>query len=122
MKLGLTVKDEHGNDIVVAPFVQKVIRQDPKLGKWENIDIFIKQAREVNPEEFDIHQKELKLIRETRKNKFASSDNKLLRWGVDITPTLYYPINKYYPEVFSDKTENQKFMKRFPQFKVCEEV
>lgn len=122
MKKGLTVQNENGEDIVVAPFVQKIIRQDPKLGKWDNIGIFIQQAKEVNPEEFDAHQKELKSIRDTRKNKFASSDNKLLRWGVSLTPTLYYPVNKYYPEVFNDKIENLKFMKRFPQFKVCNEI
>lgn len=122
MKKGLTVTTEEGEDLVVAPYVLKVILQDPKLGKWENIDNFIKQAREVNPEEFDLHQKELKLIRDTRKNKFASSDNRLLRWGVSLTPTLYYPVNKYYPEVLLDKIERQKFMSKYPQFKVCEEI
>ena len=122
MKQGLTVKDEHGEDLVVAPFVTKVINQNPSMGKWDNIDRFIKEARDVNSEEFDLHQQELKLIRETRKNKFASADNKLLRWGVSLTPTLYYPVNKYYPEVFSTKAETRKFMKRYPQFKICEEI
>ena len=122
MKKGLTVTDEHGEDMVIAPYIVKVIKQDPRLGRWDNITEFIKAAREVSPEEFGLHQKQLKLTRETRKNKFASSDNKLLRWGVDLIPTLYYPINKYYPEVFNDKAENLKFMKRFPQFKVCEEI
>lgn len=121
MKQGLTVKDEQGEDMVVAPFVLKVIQQDPKLGKWENIDTFIKQAREVDPKEFDAHQKEIKLLRDTRQNKFASSKDRTLRWGVSLTPTLYYPVNKYYPEVFTEKSENAKFMKRFPQFKICEE-
>ena len=72
--------------------------------------------------------KENRMIRETRKNEFASANNKSIRWGVSLPPRLQFALEKYFSsltegeKLFNNNQEFHEFMRRFPQFRVCEKV
>lgn len=70
---------------------------------------------------------ENKIIRESRKNKFASNEEKNLRWGLSLTPRLMhdledYCINTLKEPFLRDKNEMDSFMRSFPEFNTCEVV
>lgn len=87
--------------------------ENPQIGK--NIDHcagIIKQNKE---------------IAKSRKNDFASTEDKTIRWGVSIPPSLYSTLNNFkkihnQPGLFCEDGELNWFMKKFPQFKVCNKV
>lgn len=71
--------------------------------------------------------KELKNIRESRKNKFASTDNKTSRWKLSFPPGLldflkvsFYGL--YGEELLTKEYGTTWFAKKFRQFTVPEEV
>lgn len=72
--------------------------------------------------------KENKIIQQTRKNEFASTDNKTLRWGISLPPRLYYALDKYFrsltegEKLFKDNQDLHEFMKEFPQFCIPEKI
>jgi hypothetical protein len=70
---------------------------------------------------------ENKTIRESRANKFASNEDKTMRWGISITPRLLhdledYSINTLKEPLLKDKKEMDEFMRSFPEFCICEVV
>ena len=70
---------------------------------------------------------ENQILREQRANKFASNDDKSMRWGISITPRLLndleeYCINTLKEPLWKDKNEMDDFMRSFPEFRVCEKV
>lgn len=71
--------------------------------------------------------KQNKEIQKSRKNDFASTDDKSLRWGISLPPRLYHLLDKYYKShnekgLIRDKADFTKFMKKFPQFAVANKV
>lgn len=70
---------------------------------------------------------ENKTLRETRNNKFASNEEKNLRWGLSITPRLLHDMEDYCIHTLKepflrDKDEMDAFMRSFPQFRTCEVI
>lgn len=70
---------------------------------------------------------ENKILRETRNNKFASNEEKNLRWGISITPRLLhdledYSINTLKEPFLRDKDEMDAFMRSFREFTICQEI
>lgn len=71
--------------------------------------------------------KQNKAIRQTRKNEFASVENKTMRWGVSLPPRLLYALERYCKnqtgeKLFSTNADLHAFMKKFPVFCIPEEV
>ena len=71
--------------------------------------------------------KQNKMIRETRKNEFGSTDDKTLRYGVSMPPALYQVLDRFKvsndkPKLFREDGEMVWFMKKFPQFTTCSRV
>lgn len=71
--------------------------------------------------------KENKLIRESRRNQFASNKDKTMRWGISITPRLLHDLEEYSirhlkEPLLKDKNEMDGFMRSFPQFRTCEVI
>jgi hypothetical protein len=70
---------------------------------------------------------ENKLIRESRRNRFASNKDKTMRWGIAITPRLLHDLEEYSistlkEPLWKDKAEMDDFMRSFPEFRTCQEV
>lgn len=67
-------------------------------------------------------------IRESRKNDFGSTDDKSIRWGVSLPPSLFYTIDKWKRAncnnvgLFSEKNEINWFAKKFPVFATCNRI
>jgi len=71
--------------------------------------------------------KENRMIRETRKNKFASTEDKSIRWGISLPPKFFKDLcdafeKTYGEKLLRDNNDLHEFMKEFPPFCVCEEV
>lgn len=69
--------------------------------------------------------KDLKQVRETRKNEYASSKDKTIRFTVSIPSNLYFFLDSamkrlYNEKLFTDVYDWRWFMKHFPQFRVPE--
>jgi hypothetical protein len=80
-----------------------------------------------NVDTLKIFLKELKKIKETRANKFASNKDKSLRFGVSMPVNLYNFLDKamrklYNERLFNDTHGTVWFAKNFPQFCVPEEI
>lgn len=70
---------------------------------------------------------ENKVLRESRANKFASNEDKTMRWGLSITPRLLhdleeYSINTLKEPLWKDQNEMNDFMRSFREFTVCQEI
>lgn len=66
-------------------------------------------------------------IRASRMNDYGSNDDKTLRWGVSLPPSLYYTIDRWkkgqnMPGLFNEKGEMEWFAKKFPVFKTCTRI
>lgn len=95
-----------GTDFVNDPFCC----EDPQIGR--NIDHckgVINQNRE---------------LAKTRLNDFGSNEDKNIRWGLSLPPGLYNVLDNFkkmhnQPGIFKEEGEIVWFMKKFPEFKVC---
>lgn len=70
---------------------------------------------------------ENKMVRETRKNELGQTDDKSLRYGISLPPTLMRDLNNYFKiqygqKFLADNGELHKFMKEFPQFTTCKRI
>jgi hypothetical protein len=67
-----------------------------------------------------------KIIRETRKNSFASTKDKVWRWGISVPPFIFELFNNYekmYGRKFiRGKEDVAWFAKNFPPFAVPERI
>ncbi|HHI04318.1 MAG TPA: hypothetical protein ENL45_02115 [Candidatus Woesearchaeota archaeon] len=68
-----------------------------------------------------------RFIKDSRKNEFASTEDKSLRWGISLPPKFFKELcdafeNIYGEKLLKDNKDLHAFMKEFPQFCVCEKV
>jgi len=85
----------------------------PHIGK--NIDHcrgIVKQNKELN---------------KVRKNQYASTPGKHMRWGISMPISLLYTLDNWKkaqgkPGLFKEKGELTWFMKKFPMFRIPEKV
>lgn len=71
--------------------------------------------------------KQNKLRQESRKNEFASNDEKTFRLGVSILPRLLEDLEEYCAttmkeKLWVDNKELNEFMRRFPMFCIAKKV
>lgn len=70
----------------------------------------------------------IKMIKETRDNKFASTKDKSIRWGVSLPPRLYRFLDNYEKKLeegnrlFKTNEDMRWFAKTFPVFAVAEKI
>jgi hypothetical protein len=91
-----------------------------KAQGWDKIDQIIKQYSTLHPKEIDECIRKNKQTRETRKNKYASSQK--LRWGASLPVGLMLALEKAEPKLFSNKRMYHQFIKKYKQFSVCQTV
>ena len=97
-----------------------IIKPELNRGMWDTIEGLIQDYTRVHPEEMKLFMKANIYNRQTRKNAFASTTNKSLRWGMSMPVGLDILIRRWYPEVFNTKKSYHTFMRKFPGFRVCE--
>lgn len=90
----------------IEDLINRWARRNPR-GAWDN-ERWLKEARE------DMVDKK----HGTLKNEGMAGG----RFGVSIHPELMSYIQAFYPEFLQTKDELHEFMRRFPKFKVREEV
>ena len=71
--------------------------------------------------------KQNKEIRETRKNDYASNDDKTFRWGISLPPRVFTLWGKAFCDTYGEKLLKDdkdliKFMKEFPEFRIPKKV
>lgn len=100
--------------------------QDPRhWTHWEHCceDPFI--TNNMNVARLIVDQN--KELRKSRKNKYASDDEKNMRLGASLPARLYHTLNQYCmqhgePGLFYDKYDVIWFCKKFPMFSVPETI
>lgn len=71
---------------------------------------------------------QIKGIKQTRSNDFATNDTKTMRWGVSLPPDLMHTLDQYMKDhghkkgLFEEVGDLNKFMRKFPQFAVPKKV
>ena len=102
----------------------KLIELKNTKGQWEVIDEVLNVWHKTNPKKWKAHLIELKDLKETRQNKFASTRDKSLRFLLDIPEKVILMIRKLYTteECPMDKKWMLKFAKRYPKFLVADRV
>ena len=80
-----------------------------------------------NREAYECFLKELKDIRETRANCYASNEAKNMRWGCSLPANLYMFLDRsmqklYKERLFTKEHDSFWFIKQFPQFQVPERI
>lgn len=93
-------------------------------GMWDVIDEVVKIWYTLHPRKWRAHLIEVEEEKETRKNKWASTKDKSLRYTLDIPEPVIMIIRKLYtPEECSmDKKWMLKFAKRYKKFVVAQSV
>ena len=102
----------------------RLIELKKTKGQWEVIDEVLNVWEKTNPKKWKAHLIELKDLKETRINKFASTRDKSLRFLLDIPEKVILMIRKLYTtdECPMDKKWMLKFAKRYPKFLVADRV
>lgn len=120
--------NKHG---VLAPMKGlKIIIPNITLDKrrgdmWDMIEGLIQDYTRAHPEEMRLFMAANKWARSTRANRFGMSEQKSLRWGMNMPTGLDILIRRYFPDIFDGpkgKRNFTKFMRKFPGFRVCEIV
>ncbi|KKP54483.1 MAG: hypothetical protein UR46_C0020G0003 [Parcubacteria group bacterium GW2011_GWA1_33_6] len=93
-------------------------------GMWEVIDEVLNIWHKNHPKEWKAHLIDIKDLRDTRKNEFASTKDKSLRLVLDIPEKIILMIRKLYDvqECPMDKKWMLKFAKRYPNMVVAEKL
>jgi hypothetical protein len=102
----IQLKEKHGSD--VWPVVEECLR------------IWIAKK----PQEYKSFLLDLKDMRETRSNKYASSKTEMFRYTLDIPETVVYMLRKLYTtsELPMDKKFFRTWARKFPKMRVAEKI
>jgi hypothetical protein len=92
------------------------------LDKWERIDDIVRAYTQLHPTEVELTVRENQAQKKEQLNMWGATKDKSLRQGLAIPAGLLFAIEQVYPEVFSEKPELHKFMRKFQGFTVCETV
>ncbi len=93
-------------------------------GMWEVIDGVIEVWQKSSPKEWKSHLIDMKDLRETRINKWASNKDKSYRFLLDIPEKIIFMIRKLYDfnDCPMDKKWMLKFARRYPTFVVADRI
>ncbi len=96
-----------------------VTKQDPDYVRKMFIEDTVRQYVKAK-KDYQQHQKQVKIMRGSRKNVYASDDKKDLRWGLSFPKELFFTLDRYLdnPRFLNEDKEYEWFMKRFPDFKI----
>lgn len=92
---------------------------------WEICDFAIKVWERKNPVEARRFLKAQKEYKESRKNKFASTDSKWLRHNVNIPSDISYILEKFAKHKIDDYGRQKfwrDFARRYPGFSSAEKI
>ena len=102
----------------------KLIKLKNEKPMWDVIDEVITVWFKRQPKQWKAHLFNLSNLKQTRKNKFASTKDKSLRYILDIPEKIIMMIRVLYDtnEAPMDKKWMLKFAKRYPRFLVAEKI
>jgi hypothetical protein len=104
----------------------RLIKLKEKHGSnvWPVIDEILRIWIAKHPQEYKSFLFELKDMKETRRNKFASSETEMYRYTLDIPETVIYMIRKLYPEkdLPMDKKFFRTWARKYPKMRVSERI
>lgn len=80
-----------------------------------------------NTEILKLFMRDLKMVKETRANDYASNKDKTMRFGISMPPSLLHFLETsmktmYHEKLFSREYPLTWFMKKFPQFAIPTKV
>ncbi len=102
----LALKEKHGTDY--WPVIEEVLRV------WAA----------KRPNEYKSFLVDMKDIKETRRDKFASSESEMFRYTLDIPETVMFMLRKLYTtdECPMDKKFFRSWAKKFPRMQIAEKI
>lgn len=124
----MKIYDQFGvaRDIKYLNAANKLFTLKKKSGSnpWPVVEECLKIWTETHPTQYNSFLVDLTDIKETRKNKFASSDQEAFRYTLDIPETVMYMIRMVYSaeELPMDKSFLRAWGKKFPKMKIAERI
>ena len=111
-------------DSNIMLLADKLLKLKSEKSMWEVIDEVISWWIKTRPTQWKAHLIEIKDLKETRTNKWASTKDKSLRYVLDIPEKIMLIIRKLYntQECPMDKRWMLKFARRYPSMVVAEKV
>lgn len=106
----------------------EAIRRLMKLRQTKDVWIVVEECLRIwsskRPQEYKSHLIELKDIKETRRDKFASSKTEMFRYTLDIPETVIFMLRKLYTvqELPMDRKFFRTWAKKFPRMQVAEKI
>ena len=107
--------------------VERLFKLKEKSGSnpWPVIEECLKIWVETNPTQYNSFLVDVTDMKQTRRNKFASSKTEMYRYTLDLPEKVYHMIRCIYSVEelpMDDKRFFREWAKRFPTMKVAEKI
>lgn len=102
----IKLKEKHGSDV------------------WPVIEECLRIWHAKHPQEYKSFLFQLEDMKNTRRNKFASSETEMFRYTLDIPEKVVYMLRKLYTtsELPMDKEFFRKWARKFPKMQIAEKI
>lgn len=113
---------------IISPTLKAQLDDLDKLYRtanpWKVIAKIVEIWQKSDPKRWDAYLFEWKDKKASRKNQYASTNDKSLRYLIDMPEKIHMMIRLFYPsdELVMDKEWLREFGRRFPQFLICEKI
>lgn len=98
------------------------VKEVDGVDKWDKIEKIITEYVKLHPNYMRLFLHENKKERQRQANKYASTEDRQLRYGIAIPPGLMYTLQEFEPNLFNNDTLRHTFMKKFKGFTICDVV
>ena len=112
-----------GNDVLAVDKLLALKRKNP-TNYWPVIEACLEIWAAKKPTEYRSFLFELKDMKETRRDKFASSKSGMFRYTLDVPEMVIYMLRKLYTieEMPMDKKFFRSWARKFPKMQIAERI
>ncbi len=102
----IKLKEQHGSNV------------------WPVVDECLKIWADKHPQEYKSHLYDLQDLKETRRDKFASSETEMYRYILDIPEAVIFMLRKLYTtqELPMDKPFMRKWARKYPKMQIASKI
>ncbi len=112
-----------GNDVLVVDKLL-ALKHKHQTNYWPVIEACVDIWAAKKPQQYKSFLFELQDMKQTRRNKFASSKSEMFRYTLDVPEMVIYMLRKLYTvdEMPMDKKFFRSWAKKFPKMQVAEKI
>jgi hypothetical protein len=116
--------EPRNTDDIAAATKLVALKKKYQTNYWPVVEEVLKIWADKHPGEYKSFLFELQDMKETRRNKFASSETEMFRYTLDIPETVVFMLRKLYTteEMPMDKQFFRSWAKKFPKMQIAEKI